>query len=365
MNFKKIIYSIVLPIVLVGAISFYIFKTQLDDNFTEKINVLNKVEWWWLLLGVLMTLTYYFIESLIFKHNVTILKNKPGYSLKDSFIVTMVGIFYMTVTPFSSGGHLFQVYFMQKQGFKTQESLLVLMMNFIMYTWAMILISVGFFIFMHDQISSNFGPFKYLFWSGIVLNVCQNIVLLFVTSSKLLHLWVTKFYTWILTKINKKKPEDKKIDIDDKLHKMNVMLKRYRYANNYILENKMYFIKQISLNLLRFSLYATIPIFIALSLNMDFGTGNEVVVKCLQLMGTTIFMQVLQTVVPTPGGSGAAEIMCSIMWAYIFKDPVSAPVAMIIWRLLTYYLHIVIAMPYTFYYQIKYAKNEISGVENV
>ena len=47
-------------------------------------------------------------------------------------------------------------------------------------------------------------------------------------------------------------------------------------------------------------------------------------------MGTSIFMLVIQTVVPTPGAAGAAEVLFTIMWSAIFKDPISAPIAMII-----------------------------------
>ena len=358
MSKKKLLISVVFPILLVSIISYYVFKTQMSDHFADKIKVIFKVKYWWLIFASFLTSVWWIIETFIFKHNATIIERWKNYSFKDSFVVTMVGVFYMTVTPFSSGGHIFQVYFMKKQGFKTSESLLVIMMNFIMYTWAIIIVSLGFYVVMSGVFNAHVTGFSWLFWIGIGINIIQNVLLILITSWDSFHNFSIKLYKKLLNFINKFKKKNP-INIEEKIDKLEEDLERYRSANQYIRKHISYFVTQISLNILRFLAYSLIPLFIALALNMHFKDSYDFAYKTSLLMGTSIFMLIIQTVVPTPGASGAAEVMFAIMWTVIFKDKLSAPIAMILWRLLTYYLHIFVSMPYTFIYQYKYSKQEL------
>lgn len=356
MTKKKIFFTVVFPILLVVVLSTLIFKQQMDDNFAQKLLVITKVNWWWLIVAIVLTTTWWIIETTILQHNATIEPKWKHYSFKDAFIVTMVGVFYMTVTPFSSGGHAFQIFYLKKQGFKTAEALLVIVMNFIMYTWAMVLIAIFFFLFEGRIVKKIYPPFLILFWAGIALNIIQNLILILATSWEKFHQQLIKFYMWILKLVKKFK---KNINIEQMIVNFEEDLQRYRKANKYLLKHKVYVVKQISLNVIRFMLFAVIPIIISFALNMHYNDFGDFINKSIMLIGTSIFMLVLQTVVPTPGASGAAEIFLSVMWASIFNDTISAPIAMILWRLITYYLHIFVSMPITFVYLFKYSKREL------
>lgn len=358
MSKKKIFFTVIFPILLVVVLSTLIFKQQMDDNFAEKIKVIAKVNYWWLIAALFLTTTWWIIETTILKHNATIEPRWKNYSFKEAFIVTMVGVFYMTVTPFSSGGHAFQIYYLRKQGFKTAEALLVIVMNFIMYTWAMIIIAILFFMFEGRIVKSIYPQFLVLFWAGIALNIIQNLILVLATSWETFHVWLIKFYRKVLNLIKKIK---KNLDVDKMINSFEDDLLRYRKANKFLGKNKMYVVKQISLNLVRFLLFAIIPIIISFALNMHYANIGDFANKSIMLIGTSIFMLVLQTVVPTPGASGAAEIFLTIMWSSIFNDNISAPIAMILWRLITYYLHIFISMPITFVYLFKYSKRGVTN----
>lgn len=330
----------------------------MSDDFSKKISVIFKVNYWWLLVGILLTSAWWIIEALIFKHNATIIPRWKNYSFKDSFVVTMVGVFYMTVTPFSSGGHLFQTYYMKKQRFKISEALLVIMMNFIMYTWAMIIVAIIFYLLLNKTVSSTYSVFNYLFWAGIILNVVQNLILILGTSWDKFHKILINGYTKLLTFIKK---FIKKLSVNEKIDSFEDNLERFRNANKFLSKNRSYLVKQISLNILRFMLFALIPIVISFALSMKYYSFGDFIDKSILLIGSSVFMQVLMTVVPTPGASGAAEAFLTVMWATIFNDPISAPIAMILWRLLTYYLHIIVSMPITFIYLFKYSKEELSN----
>lgn len=353
MSKKKIFLTIVLPILFVVSISIAIFNQEMKDNFEEKIKIIFTANYWWLLVALLLTATWWIIETLIFKHNATILPNFKNYTFKEAFVVTMVGVFYMAVTPFSSGGHGFQIYYMKKQGFKTSESLLVIVMNFIMYTWAMIIVAILFFTFEGKIIKQIYPAFLISFWVGISINIIQNAVLILSTTWKKFHDLLIKIYEKILIQVKKFKTN---LNVEKKINSLEEDLKRYRSANKYLAKHKAYITKQILLNVVRFFLFALVPVIISFTLNMHYSSFYDFLEKAIMLIGTSIFVLVLQTVVPTPGASGAAELFLVSMWVNIFNDTNSAPVAMLLWRIITYYIHIIVSMPITFISLFKYEK---------
>ena len=134
-NYKSILNFSLLLIVTILVLYF-----SLKDNFNLIIKEILTMNPFWLIISLIIIFGYWFFKSIVLHQ--TVIHYKKKYTFKNAFNLSMVTQFFNAVTPFSSGGQPFQVYTLKRQGLKISEATNVIIIDFIVYQIALVLLGI-------------------------------------------------------------------------------------------------------------------------------------------------------------------------------------------------------------------------------
>jgi len=325
---KKLINYIVL-FSLVG-ITIWIIASSSDINSLP--GLLTKTNKGYLLLAFLCMIGYWVFDALIITNISKMLniKNNIIQSLK----FTMIGQYYSLITPFSSGGQPAQIYSMVNDSIPIGKATSILIEKFIIYQIIVTLYSIIMFIlrlsFVYTRIKTAL-PFMVI---GIILNFIGliTILTLFLNSSLLKK--ITMLILQLLNKIKIIK------DIDKYKLKAEAHLAEYDESIKKISENKAMTVKASIMTIIQLTLYFSITYFIYLSL----GLGKATYVDIISIQ-SLLYMTV--SFIPTPGTVGASEGGFYVLFKVFFGANLLV-YAMLLWRIISYYLSLAICGIVTF-----------------
>ncbi len=337
--FKKI-FNIVFFIGIAGLTFWLIFK---NNDINKIIFNLSKAKKNYLLLAIFAMFVYIFCEGLnIYR----ILKNlKDDVSLFQTFKYSLVGFFFSSITPSSTGGQPMQLYFMNKDKLSISHSALSLLIQLLSFQFMTLVLALIGFAFNYDLLLNKIGNIKYLMFLGITINVIIQTFLIIMIFSKKLGLKLINGICNLLDKMHIKNASNIK-------KKSIAQLDEYHECAIYLKNNKIMIIKIFLTTLLQLSLYHSIPYF---------------VFKAFNLQGYSIFTFIsLQAVLyisvaslPLPGAMGASEGSFMIIFKLLFPATLLGS-AMLISRGISFYLFIIISAVLIFgfivYDKIKLAK---------
>ena len=116
-NKKKIIFNFVLILAIFVGLSIYMIKVDGIDNI---IKILIQADYRWVLLGIICLLIHWTCEAITL--HIPIKEMYPNQSIKNSIKVSMIGLLFNNITPFSSGGQPMQAYELTKKGKRVSDS---------------------------------------------------------------------------------------------------------------------------------------------------------------------------------------------------------------------------------------------------
>ena len=125
---------------------------SLYQDFDGVIAALRRCDYRYLFLIVGLVATSYLLEGLIvfiFARLYT-----RNYHWHRGMATSMVGAFYSAVTPGASGGQAMQIYTMKKQGVEVSSAASIMIMSFIIYQSALIIIGVIGIVFKWNLVMS-------------------------------------------------------------------------------------------------------------------------------------------------------------------------------------------------------------------
>lgn len=281
----------------------------------------------WLLVSFGCICMYLLVEAVITK--VLVSNRVTSFTFKDALRVPLVEQLFNGITPFSSGGQPGQLVVMLQTGIDGGRASSVLLMKFVVYQ-AMIV--VNFFI-------SLIIGFHYVATKMHYLS-------LFVLFGFLIHFFVivgllmVMYWPAFTKKVTKILFHPVKWFVkDEKYYQMRTTL--YEKIDNLYEESirigrqpKLMF-KVVLLTLVQLSFYYLIPYFIMLALG--YYNVNVFMVTSLHIMIVMII-----SLFPIPGGSGGAEFSFESLFQSYISSNSKLVLAMILWRLLTYYFGMIV-----------------------
>ncbi|MCI5773966.1 MAG: flippase-like domain-containing protein [Erysipelotrichaceae bacterium] len=337
---KKIKWkNYLLNILLVISLSLFVLWLSFKDNYQEIITMLRNINGGYLLLCVVIVLLIQVFIGL----GLTLLTSlsNPHYRLKDGVLNALVASFFHGVTPSSSGGQFAQVYVFKKQKVDICDAASVLWMDFIIYQATMVLVVLVLLIV-------RFAYFERYF-SNLLLLVLLGF---FINSIIIVGLWALgrfpKVYTFITTK---------GIDIGCKLKliknkekivaTIDAQLMRFDAETKKLSNHRKLILEVIACNVARLLLYYSIPFFCFLAL--DIHVSFTVLIDVIAM---TAYISMINAFIPIPGSSGGTEAMFVLMFSKVF-GLVNASSTMLLWRILSYYLVMLIGGLAFIYVKIK------------
>ena len=334
MNGKKIalfvLYGIIGALLLITVLSF--------NDIPSIIEQLKSVQVKYVLLAILMVLLYLAVYPL----SLCILAKarRTEVKFKTTYAIAMTEHFFNGITPLSTGGQPFQAYSFAKAKVKISESTGLLLANLLIYmavTTGFSLTGLFFADTLFDQIDITW---KVIIIIGYALNILMFVSTLVLGLSKTVRNLLVKIVYFLCNfRIFKA--------LRPKAESLKEYFESVQQAFKDLMSKKGHFLLALLTKIISFAFLYSASFFIFLSLNVNAGAEHLL----LSIAGTSFAITAVGFI-PTPGASGAAEgssgkIFTSII-VFITGTTAGAAAtasgAMLVWRLLSYYMVMAISL---------------------
>ena len=311
--------ALVAMLLIGGGIVAYSLRTV---NLRLLIQDFFTLNWWWMLVALACICLYLILEGVVVK--IFMNNRHADFTWKDALRLPPIEQLFNGITPFSTGGQPAQLVAMLQCGVDGGLASSVLLMKFVVFQ-AMIVINflVSLLIGFHF-IAEKLHALSLLVLLGFVIHLAVIVGLLLVMywygfTKRALNLLI-KPCAWFM---KPQRYERLRISLNEKVDSF--YQESLRMKEEY---GKMAKVCLVTLCQLFF--YYAIPYFIMLALGVH--GMNFIMVISLHVL---IFMII--SLFPIPGGAGGAEYSFYVLFASFIGSGTKLVLAMILWRLLTYY----------------------------
>ena len=136
---------------------------------------------------------------------------------------------------------------------------------------------------------------------------------------------------------------------------IDAQLKRFDNETKKLSQHRALILKVIVCNVVRLLLYYSIPLFWFLALDIDVSF-----VILIDTIAMTSYVSMVNAFIPIPGASGGTEAMFVLMFSKVF-GVVNASSTMLLWRIMSYYLIMLVGGLAFIYVKIKDEINKAKG----
>lgn len=319
---------------LYGAIAVCLFITVLSFNdFAAIGEALSKVEGKYIFIALTLLAVYVALYPLT---NCILAKARGlKVSFSKTYSIGMTEHFFNGITPFATGGQPFQVYAFSRAKVKPSESTGLLLMNFIIF----MLVTNGY------AVCSLFFARRFVQGWGLgavaIVGFSMNfLVLLFMIS-----MGVSKKLRGGLVALYDKLSKGKRLGkvLQPRRESLVGYLENMQTAFKDLSRKKGVFFLCLLIKIVTMGAYYAIPFYVLKALGVAPSYSDLFFVMC----GTS-FAITMVVFLPTPGSSGGVEFAFTAVFSSIAGITSSvAASGMLLWRLLTYYL--VMLLSFLFY----------------
>ncbi|WP_267202292.1 lysylphosphatidylglycerol synthase transmembrane domain-containing protein [Limosilactobacillus kribbianus] len=325
MNRRNWLVLIAMLLVGVGIIA-YSLRTV---NLHLLMNQINTLNWGWMLVAVLCICLYLGLEGVVVK--IFMNERHRDFSWKDALRLPPIEQLFNGITPFSTGGQPAQLVAMLQSGVDGGRASSVLLMKFVVFQ-AMIVINfltsllIGF-----RFIAARLHALSLLVILGFLIHLSVIVGLLLVMywynfTKKAMNILIRPVAIFVKPERYEKMKTRLNEMVDSFYQESLKMKKQYKMMG-----------KVCVVTLFQLLFYYLIPYFILLALGVHH--LNIVMVVSLHVL---IFMII--SLFPIPGGAGGAEYSFSVLFASFVHSNTKLVLAMILWRLITYYFGMIAGM---------------------
>lgn len=320
---RRRIINGLLFIVFASATFYIVFK---NNDINDIISNLKNADLKYIFLAIGSMFAYVFLEGVNIRR---ILKTSgEKISIMTTFKYSLVGFFFSSITPSSTGGQPMQLYFMNKDKVQISHGTLALLIQLLSFQFITLILALLGLIFNHSLLLNNIGNLKYLVAFGISVNIIIEAFILIMIFSKNMGKKIVDWIGTLLEKIHYKKSAEFR-------ERTIIQLEEYQRCSKYISHNKILIVKTILTTLLQMSLYHSVPFFIYRS----FGLAGYNIITFI-LIEAVLYISVAS--LPFPGSMGISEGGFMIMFKMFFPEALLGS-AMVISRGISFYLFVIIS----------------------
>lgn len=320
---KKNRYAVAIMVLIGVAIFAYEMK---DLDFKQVWHTLNHMQLQWLLVALLVMLASWVVESLVVK---TFVEHQGEHlAFTAAMRVPLVEQLFNNITPFASGGQPAQLVALMQAGVEGGRASSVLLMKFVVYQFMVLINFVLTIVVGFHRVATHFQALAWLIVFGLVIHVVVIIGLLLVMYQYAFTKRLVQAVVWLCGRfVGHERMLRWQANMDQKIDTF--------YAESlHLKQEKNKVLKAAGLTLIQLLLYYSVPYFVLLS----FGLGR---VDLVTVMVSHVMIVMIVSLFPIPGGTGGAELSFKTLFAHFVATPSQLVLAMLLWRLLTYYLGMV------------------------
>lgn len=278
--------------------------------------------------------------------------NKHSISMRKTYGIAMTEHFFNGITPFSTGGQPFQVYAFKRAGVTIASSTSLLLMNF--------------FVFM--LVTNSFAACALIYFKRFVtdgamtaiaiIGFAMNFIVLFITIGIATSKTARAFFTSIVNVLSKWRLTRRLVST--RKENLNEYFVNVQTAFRSLIKKKGAFALALLTKACAMAAYYATTFFILRALYVDVPFD-----ELFFIISGTSFAITMVVFLPTPGSSGGIEfafksVFGSIVTMYspaLAIDTVATG-GMLIWRVLTYYLVMLISLGFYIALEIVFQRQE-------
>lgn len=318
---RKKIWNALFFVFVIFFTFYFIFK---NNDMNEVLHYISSVDIGYILIGFLIMFLFVFCEGLnIYR----VLKSlNHNISLLRSIKYALVGFFFSSITPSSSGGQPLQLYFMNKDRLPISDCLVALIIQlFSFQVVCSILAIIGVVLNFHKLM--EMGHIKYLLLIGFIVNIVIVTSLFIILFSKRLALKVLNFVNKILNKFHFK-------NVDKFYHKALAEIDHYHNSAIFLKEHKGIIYRTFFVSLIQLFFYQSIPYFVYRAFGLStYSIFDFVFMQAILYVGVAFL--------PFPGAMGVSEGSFVILFKMFFPGTILSS-AMLISRGISFYLFVIV-----------------------
>lgn len=309
-----------------------------ESNPMESLASILDINWWFILAAVATFFICMVMDQL--KYSILIKKATGNFRFNLSYKVAIVGRHYDIITPLSTGGQPFQIFYTHKYGIKVGESTSIALGRYMFYQ-IIYFICVSVFLFRNfftgtlDAAMGDVagGLVSTLSWIGYA---CCAVVIFTVFFVSLNRRAGAGFVAGVFKLLNKIKIGKFKIFKDYKsafVGTMKTVNSWQKTTKKYSKSFSVLFINVVCSLVYFFSWYI-MPYFIYCAFN---GWDPSMI---MHIMTIAVMVDLTSAFNPIPMGIGTADLSFTVLYGSLFAGGAQVW-ALIIWRILTYYIYII------------------------
>lgn len=321
---NKLSFLLVIAIGLL--ISWYALR---DIQFSVLINDLTNINLGWLLVAGGCILAYLFFETVI--TYLLVHSSNPTFTFHDAIRVPLIEQLFNGITPFSSGGQPAQLIVLMQSGVEAGKATSALLMKFVVYQIMIVLNFIISLIIGFEYLIDKVHALALLVLFGFLIHLVVIVGLLMVMYwhqfTKRMINFMIKPLKWF---VKAERYQNWVIIINEKIDSF--------YAESVKIGHQWKLLAKVFvLTFLQLLFYYLIPYFVMRSLGCN--NANVMMVTSLNVL---IFLVI--SMFPIPGGAGGAEYSFEMLFRSYIHSSSKLAVAMILWRILTYYVGLVLGL---------------------
>lgn len=330
-NFSlRVFFNILVVIFTLVMVGYFCFS---DGGLIDLLQSHEQINLFWLSVAIFAHLFNIFMDmTLIF---IFIKNSAPHFKFRQAFKVSMTGQFFCAVTPSSTGGQPMQIAMLNSMKVPIGQATSALIQKFLV--WQFVLMAYSIF-----SVCTKFSLITQSMGSGVLLLTIVGFSVQCVMCAALIlasfaHKFTSKLIGGLFKLLSKihiiRNPEEKKAGLDKQLN-------TFHDCNRSLYKNKKLVIQTFILTFIQMTALFLVPYFIGLALN------SEMDAPVLDMICVQAFVNMVSSLMPLPGGSGAAEFCFAAFFGSYFSDT-TIKSAILIWRTITYYGTIFISAPFS------------------
>ena len=322
---KKNKIKYIFNFLLIATVLSIVLYFSLKDNYQEIISTILKMNYIWIFAAILALIIYRLCASL--GHYYIIKANNGKVSYLKCFQINLMILFFHGITPFAGGGQPMEIYFLHKEGIPVTKATNITLQNFIVYQIALILTGLIALIYNHIfNVFPNDSLIKYLVVLGFTINTLVLVVTFILSFGKKTNKFIIEKEIHFLAKIKiikeEKKTQEKCQKYLQSFHDNAIELKK----------NKRIVAFMVLINIIGLMTMYSMPYPIL--------RGMGININIFEVITAIAYVMIIGSFVPIPGGTGGIEYSFIFFFQYLISGSI-LHAAMLVWRLISYYLGMV------------------------
>ena len=299
----------------------------IDPHIKELGGTLKKLDPLWLVGGFGLMIVYWSMDACKFLVSLNLTARVP-HRFFSYLKVAVIGQYYSAITPFATGGQPMQVYYLGRYGVPGGTATSVLVIQYVILLICHCLIYIGAFVTRSGMILSRApGLFPFAVLGLIVLLGLIFSVLAMASHNKRLK----KILYWGLNLLYRMRIVKHPLRQWRRLH---TAVEDFHDGLSLLHGDRKTMVLLVLFTALQLACFFSLPYFVYRSLGLTEASWLD-----MTMVGA--FIQVMVSYFPTPGASGASEGAFYAFYPLFFPAPFIF-IAMLMWRILSYYLNIAV-----------------------